>query len=198
VPASGALQTLTSVLPSPASPMIAPPALRISAAAACCSARTRALQPDDVIFIRSTEGTPTDALLVWGKACAAKVVHCRKCGDQGKTRYGIGVRYHSPKETHDGPHLPGPDGVVAAPIGYVILDNHGKITQINLAFAEMLAYNRLEIVGQPLARFVAIKDWDILHLHRMQVMEANDPHHCELQLQAHDGLERRVEERTKE
>jgi PAS domain S-box-containing protein len=146
-----------------------------------------ALQPNAVIHIRSAEGTPTDALLAWGKACVAKVVYCRKRGDQGKTCYGIGVRYHTPKGTHDGPHVSGADSVVVVPIGCVILDKHGKIMKTNLAFAKMLAFNRLEIVGQLLVRFVAIKDWDILHLHRMQVMEANAPHHCELQLQAHDG-----------
>ena len=62
-----------------------------------------ALQPGDVIHIHSAEETPTDALLAWGKACAAKVVFCRQRGKQDKTCYGIGVRCHSPKGTHDGP-----------------------------------------------------------------------------------------------
>ena len=60
-----------------------------------------ALQPGEVIHIHSAVGTPTDALLAWGKACAAKVVFCHIRRKQDKTCYGIGVRHHTPKDTHD-------------------------------------------------------------------------------------------------
>lgn len=64
-----------------------------------------ALQPGDMIHIRSAEETSTDALLAWGKACSAKVVYCRKHGKQDKTCYGIGVSYHSPEGLDDGSYV---------------------------------------------------------------------------------------------
>lgn len=68
-----------------------------------------ALQPGDMIHIRCADKTPTHALLAWGKACEARVVHCRKRGRQDKTCYGIGVRYDSPEGFYDGSCVPKSD-----------------------------------------------------------------------------------------
>lgn len=146
-----------------------------------------ALRAGDVIYIRSAEGIPTNALLAWGKACTVKVVYCRKGANRDKTGFGIGVSYHWFHGIHDGPRIPGPDGAVPAPVGSVTIDKHGKVIETNLTFAKMLDYTCSEIIGQPLAHFAVAKDRDILHLHRMQVMEADAPYVCELKLQSRHG-----------
>jgi hypothetical protein len=64
-----------------------------------------ALQPGDVIHIRSIEETPTEALPVWGRACKVKVVHCRKRANQDKACFGIGVSYHWPADLLDGSNM---------------------------------------------------------------------------------------------
>ena len=108
---------------------------------------------------------------------------------ENKTRPATALAFAvtRPRAPTMGPHVPGPDSVVAAPIGCLTLDKNGKIMKTNLVFAKMLDYNCSEIVGQPLAHFVTIEDRDTLHLHRMQVMESNAPYPCGLQLQAHNG-----------
>lgn len=45
-----------------------------------------------------------------------------------------------------------------SPVGYVILDKRGVVRQISLAGAEMLGWQRVQLVGYPLIHFVAEED----------------------------------------
>lgn len=69
-----------------------------------------------------------------------------------------------------------------APVGYFTLDDQGRITEVNLAAADLLASSRRNLVGREFSRFVAVDSRERFqeHSRRMRATHARD--HCELLL----------------
>jgi PAS domain S-box-containing protein len=73
-----------------------------------------------------------------------------------------------------------------APVGYLTLDEHGKITAVNRAGAELLGIERTALVGRSFAGFVTADDADRWHLHLVRVLKQDEKLTCELRLAGKD------------
>src|SRR5262245_22978680 len=73
-----------------------------------------------------------------------------------------------------------------APIGYLLLDVHGTILDINLAGAALLGKHRSSLVKLPLTSLVSKQDRDRLRAFLAAVGSAESASHIELQLKV-DG-----------
>ncbi len=69
-----------------------------------------------------------------------------------------------------------------SPAGHLTLDMHGTIVEANLRAGTLLGFNRKELIGQSLARFVASDDQDIFHRHCQEVMKTGTRQTCEMHL----------------
>jgi PAS domain S-box-containing protein len=69
-----------------------------------------------------------------------------------------------------------------SPAGHFTLNTHGKIVEANLRAGTMLGINRKELIGQPLARFIASDDQDIFHRHCQDVVKTGTRQACEVRL----------------
>ncbi|HEY3275734.1 MAG TPA: PAS domain S-box protein [Syntrophorhabdaceae bacterium] len=74
-----------------------------------------------------------------------------------------------------------------APVGYVTLDESGRITETNLAAVTLLGAQKARLIKRPLRSFVHPDFHDIFHLHVMQVLRWNEKRVCELVLRKEDG-----------
>lgn len=110
----------------------------------------------------------------------------------------------------------------AAPVGYLILDRHGIVTEVNLTFTLMTGSSRNQILGKPFTVFLAPADagaWDLflrkvfqgvtrescdinLHTASDQIMSVmidgilnNSGHACLIAVTDITGLKRAVEDR---
>jgi PAS domain S-box-containing protein len=70
----------------------------------------------------------------------------------------------------------------SAPVGYLTLDDQGKISRINRAGAELLGGERAKLTGCNFSRFVAANDADRWHLHLVGALEQDEKQVCELML----------------
>ena len=77
-----------------------------------------------------------------------------------------------------------------SPAGHLTLDLSGTIVEANLRAATLFGINRRELIGQPLARFIARDYQDILHRHCQETVKAHTRQTCELQLQEEAGVSR--------
>jgi PAS domain S-box-containing protein len=75
----------------------------------------------------------------------------------------------------------------AAPVGYVTLDEDGRIRQANRTIAVMLGLPREELTGERLSRFVAAGDQATYHFYQLQLSEKPARENCEIQLVRADG-----------
>lgn len=74
-----------------------------------------------------------------------------------------------------------------APVGYLILDQAGQITEINRAGAALLGADRDRILQRPFAHFVAKADLDRWHRLLLQALQQDAQQVCELDLQGGNG-----------
>ncbi len=74
-----------------------------------------------------------------------------------------------------------------APVGYCTVSASGLILEANLTAATMLGVARVELVRQPLSRFVLKEDQDSYYLHRERLFESGEPQDCELRMVKPDG-----------
>jgi len=77
-----------------------------------------------------------------------------------------------------------------SPAGHLTLDTHSKIVEANLRAGTMLGINRKDLIGQPLARFIARSDEDTFHRHCQEVMKSGTRQTCEVQLGNKAGASR--------
>src|SRR5512135_885527 len=59
-----------------------------------------------------------------------------------------------------------------APVGYLVLDKSGKVSEANLKAAQMLELQRWELVGRQFTEFVERESQDVFYLHRRDTMAA--------------------------
>lgn len=69
-----------------------------------------------------------------------------------------------------------------APVGYLTLDSNGVVRETNLTAARLLGLERKVLLRKRLARFVAPKSQDQLHLHLRKIFDVQSRQTCELQL----------------
>lgn len=69
-----------------------------------------------------------------------------------------------------------------APVGYVSLDEKGRVALANLTAAGLLGVTREALVGQPLTRFILREDQDIFYRHQKQLREMEALQSCELRM----------------
>ena len=74
-----------------------------------------------------------------------------------------------------------------SPAGHLTLDTHGKIAEANLRAGTLLGINRKELIGQPLAHFIARDDQDTFHWHCQEVLKTGTRQTCEVQLRKKAG-----------
>jgi diguanylate cyclase (GGDEF)-like protein/PAS domain S-box-containing protein len=75
-----------------------------------------------------------------------------------------------------------------APVGYLTLAADGRIQQANLTAAARLGQDRVQLIGQPLTRFILADDQDVYYLHRKELYGTNRPRSCDLRLLGPEGV----------
>lgn len=74
-----------------------------------------------------------------------------------------------------------------SPVGHLTMDLRGTILEANLRAGTLLGINRKELIGGPLARFVASDDQDIFYRHCQDVLKTGTSQGCEVRLQKNVG-----------
>ena len=79
-----------------------------------------------------------------------------------------------------------------SPAGHLTLDTHGTILEANLRVGTLLGLNRKNLIGQPLARFIAPSDANTFHRHCQEVLKTGMRQTCEVLLWKEAGVSRWV------
>jgi PAS domain S-box-containing protein len=74
-----------------------------------------------------------------------------------------------------------------SPVGHFTLDMDCTIVEANLRAGTLLGINRKEVIGQPLTRFFASEDQDLLHQHYREVLKTCTRQSCEVRLREKAG-----------
>lgn len=74
-----------------------------------------------------------------------------------------------------------------APVGYVVIDGAGLITEVNLTTAALLGFPRADMAAQPFTKFIARQDQDNYYFQRKRLFETGTPICCDLRLLKLDG-----------
>jgi PAS domain S-box-containing protein len=74
-----------------------------------------------------------------------------------------------------------------APVGYLTLNEEGRIVEANLTAAKQLGIERSLLIGKPFNLYAAESYREELHLHLRKVFTTKQPHTCEIKL---DGRKR--------
>ena len=74
-----------------------------------------------------------------------------------------------------------------APVGYVVMEDTGLVTEVNLTTAAMLGHPRADMVAQPFTRYIARQDQDRYYFQRKRLLETGAPMSCDLRLLKQDG-----------
>jgi len=74
-----------------------------------------------------------------------------------------------------------------APVGYVTLSKKGLILETNLTAATLLGVRRVDLVGQPLSRFIPKEDQESYYLHTKLLFDTGAPQVCEMRMVKKDG-----------
>ncbi len=69
-----------------------------------------------------------------------------------------------------------------APVGYITLNDDGRILRANLTIAALMGTPREVLIGQPWSRFVAPASQDTCHLYLQQLRKTGSLQGCEIQL----------------
>jgi PAS domain S-box-containing protein len=76
-----------------------------------------------------------------------------------------------------------------APVGYLILDEKGKILDVNLTAAELFGTDKISFINKNINSYITRPDRDILYLHLEKLIETKSKQSCELKLMKKDGTE---------
>ncbi len=76
----------------------------------------------------------------------------------------------------------------SAPIGYLLLDAHDQITDVNLTFCQMVGVYRSELIKQKLSGFISPEDRGAFSLYSYQVRRERTNKTIKLRLQKADGM----------
>jgi PAS domain S-box-containing protein len=74
-----------------------------------------------------------------------------------------------------------------APVGYVVIDGSGLITEVNLTTAALLGFPRADMTAQPFTKYIARQDQDNYYFQRKRLFETGTPICCDLRLLKLDG-----------
>ncbi len=74
-----------------------------------------------------------------------------------------------------------------APVGHVVIDEHGLIADVNLATSSLLGCPGQDLVAQPFTRIITSENQDVYYLQRERLLESGTPLSCDLRLRKHDG-----------
>ncbi len=74
-----------------------------------------------------------------------------------------------------------------APIGYCTVGETGLILQANLATAALIGVPRVQLIQQPITRFIFPDDQDIYYLMQQGTLDIHEPGFCELRMLKADG-----------
>ncbi|HSL05505.1 MAG TPA: PAS domain S-box protein, partial [Nitrospiraceae bacterium] len=74
-----------------------------------------------------------------------------------------------------------------SPTGHLMLDASGTVVEANLRAGALLDANWLELIGQPLAHFVAAEDRDLVYRHCQEALQNGTRQSCEVRLQKKAG-----------
>ena len=74
-----------------------------------------------------------------------------------------------------------------APVGYVTLDEKGKILDANLTLARMLATEKSALVNRPLSDHILPRDQDIYYLHLQTLFAYKKRQICDLKMKKKEG-----------
>jgi PAS domain S-box-containing protein len=74
-----------------------------------------------------------------------------------------------------------------APVGYVVIDKQGLITDVNLTTSSLLGWQRKDMVAQQFTRNIVSEDQDVYYLQRKSLFESGTPLSCDLRLLKQDG-----------
>ena len=74
-----------------------------------------------------------------------------------------------------------------APVGYLTLDRHGLVLEINLTGAALLATDRPSLIGKPFQSFLVEEYAHAFFLHQREAFEARTRQRCEVKLRRSDG-----------
>ena len=74
-----------------------------------------------------------------------------------------------------------------APIGYCTVGETGLILQANLATAALIGVARVQLIQQPITRFIFPEDQDIYYLMHKRILGGIEPRSCELRMVKVDG-----------
>ncbi len=74
-----------------------------------------------------------------------------------------------------------------APVGYFTVNGKGLILEANLKAATLLGVTRVELVKQPISRFILKEDQNVYYLHRKTLLNTEMPQECDLRIMKNDG-----------
>jgi two-component system, cell cycle sensor histidine kinase and response regulator CckA len=74
-----------------------------------------------------------------------------------------------------------------APVGFLTLDESGRIREVNLTALSQLQATRSILIDQPFWLLIAAEDRDPFHLHLQKIFSEPGPQHCEIRLQRQNG-----------
>ena len=75
----------------------------------------------------------------------------------------------------------------AAPVGYLALDQQGKILEANLTASVFLGVERTALIGDWIQQFIVPEDADLLYLLCQKLARPGDRRTCELRIASRDG-----------
>ncbi len=70
-----------------------------------------------------------------------------------------------------------------APVGYLTINEEGRIVEANLTAAKQLGIERSILIGKPFNLYAAENYREELHLHLRKVFKTKQPHTCEIKLE---------------
>jgi PAS domain S-box-containing protein len=74
-----------------------------------------------------------------------------------------------------------------APVGYCTLGEHGLVVEANLTLAALLGVTRVDLLEQPISRFIVGDDQDAYYRLRARLVETRAPQACELRMMKAGG-----------
>jgi PAS domain S-box-containing protein len=77
-----------------------------------------------------------------------------------------------------------------APFGYLTMDTHGEILEVNLRACTLLGMSRKDVMRCPLSRFIAPGDADTFHRHCQDVLKTGTRQACQAHLLDEAGVVR--------
>lgn len=74
-----------------------------------------------------------------------------------------------------------------APVGYLTVNEKGRITQVNLTCTAMLGRERTALLKRFMDHLIVKEDQDIYYLHRRKILNTKKPQSCDIRMQRKDG-----------